>query len=108
MPKVELVSQIVMWILASGSALAGVFLSNKLLERSTEKQNKLQSLKHQQERLRSSGEELYNLVANWATLVFTSHISLYAVMRGEVSYNDHLDQYNSRDSKNIAPIVWSS
>lgn len=24
-------------------------------------------------------------------------------MRGEVSYNDHLDHYNSRNSKNIDP-----
>ena len=84
----ELFSQIVIAVLGGSLALAGVFLSNKLTERSTEKQN-------QQQRLRGYGEELYSLLSKWSTLVFTTHIALYSVMRDEMSYNEHLDIHNS-------------
>jgi len=86
----ELLSQVVIAILGGSLALTGVFLANKLAEHSTEKRN-------QQQMLRGNGEELYSLISKWSTLVFTKHLALYSVMRGELTYNEHLDIHNNSE-----------
>jgi len=39
------------------------------------------------------GEELYALFSEWATFVISSDVSLFSVMRDEISYNQHLDTF---------------
>lgn len=42
-------------------------------------------------RQREHGEQLYSLFSRWAALVFTTHVPLFSVMKGSITYDDYLD-----------------
>lgn len=61
--------------------------SRKILEAEHNNQHETQ----RRNVLREKGEEFFCLIEAWSTTIFTSHLPLYAVMKGEATYNDFLD-----------------
>lgn len=75
-------------VIASTLSLRG---SRLVLEKQLAHERELKNWEVQQER----GEELYGLIEVWSKAIFSMHLPLYSVMKGEATYNEYLDLFNS-------------
>jgi hypothetical protein len=90
-----LVSSLISGLIGVFGALGGVYLNNRK-----------QSSQRNTELRRDRGEELYSTVVEWLDGLFHFSIRRCGVMRGEITYNECIDQdIEWAKSKKTAPII---
>lgn len=75
-------------------AILSALLASRHASRSQKEQRLHERAMHTHSTMQERGEELYVLAAQFEKNVFVTHMPLYSVMKGEVSYNDYLDIVN--------------
>ena len=90
-----LVSSLISGLIGVFGALGGVYLNNRI-----------QSLRQNTELRRDRGEELYSTVVEWLEGLFHYSLRRYGVMKGEITYNECLEQdIEWGKNKKTAPII---
>ncbi|MBU0737574.1 MAG: hypothetical protein KJ981_19970 [Alphaproteobacteria bacterium] len=78
-------------VVGGSLTLLGVVYSNYASRDLWTRQAAKQDSDRKKEIHRGVAEDLYINFSEWANFVISSHFSLYSVMDGKISYNDHLD-----------------
>ena len=72
-------------------ALVGVYFTNRSSLKAKEAEFSHERTMKQQGTLRERGEELYELVENWANAMFSHYLVKNGIMKGDLTYNEGLD-----------------
>lgn len=89
-------------ILGALLGLIGVFFANKSNLLRLQFQLKNERQRYHSQVKREKLEELYVLVGHWVNYFFSNYLKLILVMKGEIDYNQYLDEIISdgKDQKN--------